>query len=143
MCPCAHEHSTTLSTPLRECDRVYLAVRSNALIQGSHMTFLGHISPLPFISPLRHASFLPQSTHTCTLTPAHTSAQPPTTVHSHPRNCTPPFPYSFFFSFLPQPQSPLVPFYTRTASVVGFICFAGGWVAFESGFSPLGFGSAH
>jgi hypothetical protein len=36
-----------------------------------------------------------------------------------------------------------MPLYTWIASVLVSICFAGAWVAFESGFAPFGFGSAH
>ena len=82
MCPCAHEHSTTLSMPLRECDRVYLAVRSNALIQGSHMTFLGHLPLSPLHFPSRRTAPSPILSVLLSY-PSHPTTISPPTTHGH------------------------------------------------------------
>ena len=129
---------------------------------ASYDHFLGHSPPLPFISLYAKPSLFPICTHTPTLAPAHTFSQPPTTLHHRivgvppsPLCRTPPFIFILFLFFLSlQPifplspifivtSSPWVPLHTWIAFMLVVPSFAGGWIAIQSGFATLGFGSAH
>ena len=138
MCPCAHKHTTTLY----KCNQAHLYVQSSALCQGPDVTFLGHISPLPFICHY--------------LRRTHFSVPRLTLLHA---TATPLFPFQlfFFYFFSLRPISPIFPFshffsyekqyvgsFPHTDCLcVGFLCLTRGWVSFGCCFATLGFGSAH